>query len=34
MCTSLQTKCCLLALDFATDATVCDIFELILDVIK
>ena len=32
--TILQTKCCLLALDFGTDGTVCDIFELILDVIK
>ena len=30
----VQTGCCVLALDFETDNVVCDIFELLLGVIK
>ena len=30
----LQTKCCLLALDFDTDDVMCDVFQLMLDIIR
>lgn len=31
---ALQTKCCLLTLDFATDGYTCDLFSVILTVLR